>query len=468
MSQQVLALPACYFTREAEVNHLIHRLLITAAVPKRVMFFSLMKQRVHWGPDQIETYQVKRLKELIAYCWQYVPFYRSHWHSYLDDPRDIQTLADLQRLPLLTKDHVREHLDALTTTYPGVKSTPARTGGSTGRPVIFRMTDTDEQLAWAHMYMGWSWAGYRVGDPFLVVGGESVGQSLGDSRSLKDKVMNRWVSSGSNLTLERTRALIDQDHFHRVSLIYGYPNSIRELCEFLVQLNVRPRSLRGVVCTAEVMRPEVRARIQEVLGVKVLDQYGLNDGGLHACEGPEQDGLHLSFHRGILEILDEQGQQIHELKRPGRAIATLFSNRAMPFVRYETGDRVHWYNFDPSPSGVCWPRIGPVDGRTGDVLSFPNGRKVPMPGLTLVMRWIDGLNSYQFIQTGPTSVTVRLDRGAGFSWSEEQVRDYLKSKIGSEVEWQIVWGEPELSQNGKLLIIRNRWLAEGQSTVAQP
>lgn len=440
------------------MNFLLHQLLITAATPRRVGLYRLMKARAAWTPDQIRTYQEKNLRDVIAYCWQHIPFYREHWRGHIDDPREINTIADLHKLPVLTKDQVREHLDTLITTDPKVKSTEARTGGSTGKPIIFRMTYHDEQLAWAHMYVGWSWAGYRIGDPFLIVGGESVGIGLGDKRTLADKVMNRWVTSGSNLTLERTRALTQQPHFHQIRLIYGYPNSIKELCEYLVQLNVRPRSLQGVICTAEVMLPEVRQRIQDVLGVKVLDQYGLNDGGLHACEGPEQDGLHLSFHRGILEILGDDDQQIHSLKTTGRAVATLFSNPAMPFIRYETGDRVHWHSFEPSASGVHWPRIGPVDGRTGDVLHFPSGRKVPMPGLTLVMRWMEGLSSYQFIQSTADVITVRLERGPSFTMSEDDVRRFLNDKIGTEVTWQIEWGKPELTQNGKLLIIRNDWL----------
>lgn len=440
------------------MSQLLHNLLITASVPRRIALFRLMQARTGWTPDDIRAYQEQRLRDIIAYCWRHVPFYRDHWRDAISDPHEIQTIADLQKLPILTKDHVREHLDTLVTTDPSVKSTEARTGGSTGRPIIFRMTYHDEQLAWAHMYMGWSWAGYRVGDPFLIVGGESVGIGLGDKRSLADKVMNRWVTSGSNLTLERTRALTQAPHFHQIKLIYGYPNSIKELCEHLSQLGTRPAALKGVVCTAEVMLPEVRQRIQDVLGVKVLDQYGLNDGGLHACEGPEQDGLHLSFHRGILEILDDGDQQIHSLKTTGRAVATLFSDKAMPFIRYETGDRVHWHSFEASPSGVHWPRIGPVDGRTGDVLHFPSGRKVPMPGLTLVMRWIEGLSSYQFIQSEADMIRVRLDQGTGFTMSEEQVRQFLQNKIGDEVTWQIEWGKPELTQNGKLLIIRNDWL----------
>lgn len=441
-----------------EMRRLVHMSMISLAVPKRVAMYRLMKSRTSWDCEKIRQFQEHRLRKIIKYCWEYVPFYRSHWQPAISSPAEIKTISDLQKLPCLTKLHVRDNLTDLTTTHPGIKSTAARTGGSTGQPVIFRMTDIDEQLAWAHMYVGWSWAGYRIGDPFLVVGGESVGVGMGDNRTLKDKIMNRWVSSGSNLTLERTQALVASPHFQRIRLIYGYPNSIRELCEYLAQLKTKPAALRGVVCTAEVMRPEVRERIQQVLGVKVLDQYGLNDGGLHACEGPEQDGLHLSFHRGILEILDEQDQPINVLGQPGRAVATLFSNLAMPFIRYETGDRVHWLSSEASASGVHWPRLGPIDGRAGDVLHFPSGRKVPMPGLTLVMRWIDGLDSYQFIQTDANKVTVRLARGPSFTWDEARVLQFLRDKIGDEVSWQIIWGTPELTQNGKLLIIRNDWL----------
>lgn len=440
------------------MHPLLHRVIISAAVPRRVALLAQLRGRIDWDEERVRAYQEDKLRRMIAYCWAHVPFYRRHWAGHLDDPQDIRGIADLQRLPLLTKEHVRENLDTLTTTDKRVRSTAARTGGSTGQPVIFRMTYDDEQLAWAQMYLGWSWAGWRVGDPFIAVGGESVGVGSGDKRTRNDKLMNRWVSSGSNITRERAAALAASPHFAKVRLLYGYPNSIRELGEQLAALGKRPPALRGIVCTAEVMRPEVRQRIIELYGVdRVLDQYGLNDGGLHACETADRDGLHLSFHRGVLEILDEQSRQIHELKHTGRAVATTLTNPAMPFVRYETGDRLHWHSRERAPSGVSWARIGPVDGRAGDVIRLPNGRAIPMPGLTLVMRWIDGLKSYQFIQTGPDTVTVRLDKGAGFTMSDDQVLSYLSERIASEVRWQLQWGPPELSRNGKLLIIRNDW-----------
>jgi phenylacetate-CoA ligase len=428
-----------------------------AMVPTRVALLALHRRRLDWSTARVRAYQDARVRELVAYCWQHVPYYRAKWAAAIASPAEIRGVADLVRLPLLAKDELRDNLPALTTTSRLVRSAPARSGGSTGRPTLFRMTRYDEEMAWAQMYLAWQWAGWRVGDPFLAVGGQSIGVGLTDNRTWKDWIVNRWVTSGSNLTLERTKALAASPHFHGVRLIYGYPSAIFELCDLLRTIGERPRSLRGVICTAEVMRPEVRAGIEQALGVRVHDQWGLNDGGLFAAEGPARDGLHVFFMRGVLEIVDAQDRTITENKVPGRAIATCLTNRATPFVRYETGDDVHWHSDAPS-AGIAWPRIGPVDGRTGDVIHLPSGRRIAMPGLTLVMRWLEGLRQYQFIQSGPSSVTARLERGPGYTLSEQDTLAYLSDKISDEIRWRIEWGPPELTQNRKVLIIRNDWL----------
>lgn len=443
------------------MHRLLHSALLRLLVPARIREMKRIASRTAWGEAEIRAYQESKLRDLIRYCWDYVPFYRSRWKSVISAPEEIQRIEDLQRLPTLTKDEFREEIAAITTTHPGYQGAPARTGGSTGRPILFRMTKDDEELAWAQMYVGWTWAGWRVGAPFLVVGGESVGVGLGDRRTRNDRIVNRWVTSGSNLTPERAKVLATSPHFARIEFIYGYPNAIRELGELLADLNVRPPRLRGVVCTAEVMRPEVRQRISETFGgVPVRDQYGLNDGGLLAVEGPEADGLHLFFHRGILEILDEDNRAITTLDQPGRAIATTLTNYATPFIRYETGDDIHWKTRTPAACGIAWPRIGPVDGRTGDVIFLPSGRRIAMPGLTLVMRWMEGLKTYQFIQTGPRAVTARLEKGSGFQMRDEEIVAFLKSRIADEIAWTVVAGPPELTRNGKLLVIRNDWLRD--------
>lgn len=442
------------------MHYLIHNLLMRLTVPRRLGLMKKAQGQQSWGPERIVPYQERALREMIRYCWEHIPFYRSHWQGAIISPYQIQTISDLQKLPILTKEHVRKHYHELITTKRGVRSSEARSGGSTGQPTIFRMTRFEEELSWGLMYSGWYRAGYRVGYPFLVVGGESIGVGLGDKRNWKDFIVNRWVTSGSNLTRERVLALAEADCFKTIRFIYGYPNAIRELGEMLQALGCSaPQELRGIVCTAEVMLPEVRQRIKQLFGdVPVLDQWGLNDGGLQACEGIEEDGFHLCFQRSVLEIVDENGQQITELGKSGRALATSLTNSTFPFVRYDTGDIVHWKSFEPAPSGVHWPRLGPIDGRTGDVIYLSSGRSITMPGLTLVMRWIDNLWQYQFIQTGPDQVTARLDFADETPISETDAIALLNEKIAAEIEWTVVFGPVELTKNGKLLVIRNDWL----------
>jgi phenylacetate-CoA ligase len=443
---------------------IVHAAALQALLPRRMRLVRRLASREAWREEQIRAWQDIRVRELIANCWKFVPYYRSTWARVIDGPEAIRGVADLVHLPRLSKDELRENLQALTTTDPRVKSAPARSGGSTGRPTLFRMTHYDEQLAWAQMYTAWRWAGWRVGEPFLAVGGESIGVGIGDRRTWKDRIVNRWVTSGSNLTPDRAQHLAASPHFHRIRFIYGYPSAIRELADLLQRIGARPRALRAIVCTAEVLRPEVRTSIEQVLGVRVHDQWGLNDGGLFAAEGPDRDGLHVFFERGVLEVLDDEHRPIAELNKPGRAVATCLTNLATPFVRYETGDDVHWHDRTPSSSGIAWPRIGPVDGRTGDVIYAPGDLRIAMPGLTLVMRWVEGLRQYQFIQTAPDRVTVRLDRADDFRWSEREVVDYLRRKISDRVHWDVVFDRPELTANHKVLIIRNDWLrAQGRT-----
>lgn len=443
------------------MSNLYRSLLFQAAVPTRCALTYLIESRLNWSPEKVRTYQDQKLREIIRYCWQHVPYYREKWQGHITGPEDIRGITDLHLLPILTKEEVRTHLDILKSTAPGVRFNSGRTGGSTGQPISFFLTPFDEQLAWAQMYLGWRRAGYNFGSPFLVIGGESVGVGDWDKRTRNDRILNRWVTSGSNITPKRVSNFFSLPESGQIRFLYGYPNAIAAFGRQMRELGRLFPKLRGIVCTAEVMTSALRQEIKEIYGVKrVLDQYGLNDGGLHAVDSEEEDGLFLSPFRGVLEVLDDNGRVIVEPGVKGRALGTTISNLAMPFIRYETGDNIAWH-LPKSQSTVCkWPRISPVEGRTGDVITLPGGRVIAMPGLTLVMRWLEGINQYQFIQTGPCEVDVRLDPLEGKKLSVDEILTFLRTRISDEIEWGVQIGKPLLTQNGKLMVLRNDWLRQ--------
>ena len=149
------------------MHYLVHQALISAAAPTRMRLLKKIIKRQAWQQEEIRQYQQRHLQQIIQYCWKYVPFYRSRWGSFIDSPMEIQTIEDLQKLPVLSKDELREELAQLTTTATWIKSEEARTGGSTGRPTIFRMTKFDQEYMWAQMYTAWQWSRLSSRRPFF-------------------------------------------------------------------------------------------------------------------------------------------------------------------------------------------------------------------------------------------------------------------------------------------------------------
>ena len=112
---------------------LLHRTAAMLAAPERYKLLRLVQSQVTWGPPEIRAYQDRKVAELIRYCWTNVPFYRRHWDGAIRSPEEVQSVADLERLPTVTKDLWRANLEDLTTTDPAIKSDPARTGGRSPR-----------------------------------------------------------------------------------------------------------------------------------------------------------------------------------------------------------------------------------------------------------------------------------------------------------------------------------------------
>ena len=114
------------------MNRLFHSAAMHALLPLRLRLLRQIRSREGWDQAKISSYQNAKLRDLVAHCWQYVPYYRSKWSGSIASPNDIQNVDDLARLPVLSKDELRENLPALTTTAPFIKSDPARSGGDAG------------------------------------------------------------------------------------------------------------------------------------------------------------------------------------------------------------------------------------------------------------------------------------------------------------------------------------------------
>ena len=179
-------------------------------------------------------------------------------------------------------------------------------------------------------------------------------------------------------------------------------------------------------------------------GVKVFDHYGCNDGGLLSYECERHAGLHYNDFESVLEAVNPDAEGTGEL-----AITNLW-NRSMPFVRFLNGDLLNLVS-DPCPCGRGFPLIGRVQGRTADILSFPNGKNLTGPGVTLIFKELP-VEAWQAVQTGPRHLEIRIRAARPLEpVHEDYIRRVLHQHLGSDCEVSLRYvTELAVTRGGKL------------------
>jgi phenylacetate-CoA ligase len=130
--------------------------------------------------NELELEQEKQLQKMISFAYTYVPYYHKLFNVLKLSPQDIKSIEDLEKLPLLTKDIIKENWnDFLPTNLNKINYYNWSTGGSTGSPFKFRLEKFDRFLSGAMLYRGWSYGGFELGDKMVFLAGSSAAPTLG-------------------------------------------------------------------------------------------------------------------------------------------------------------------------------------------------------------------------------------------------------------------------------------------------
>ena len=132
----------------------------------------LLEKTQWWERSEVEKFQQKRLQVLLKHAYENTAYYHRMFKKLKLKPDDIKSSDDLQKLPILTKEHIRNNLDDLTAkNYSKQKLVPSATGGSTGEPMRFFIDKEWAARNMAAAYREWSWAGYNLGDKMAYLWG---------------------------------------------------------------------------------------------------------------------------------------------------------------------------------------------------------------------------------------------------------------------------------------------------------
>ncbi|SEO97830.1 phenylacetate-CoA ligase [Aquisalimonas asiatica] len=372
-------------------------------------------------PQTAHALREQKLAALLQHCVERVPWYRD---------RCGVTEPVLARFPVLERATVRDHGDALKSDGFDGELLRSSTGGSSGAPLVFWTDKVKEARHNAQKLRFRRWFGIRPGDRQVDFWGSPI--ELGKQSRLrvaKDRyLLNQVVLSAHDLTPERLQEYARFLARFRPRLLYGYPTVIYRLAQFVdahPELLGRYRPV-AVVCTSEMLYPQMREAIAAVFECPVANEYGSRDGGLIAHECSE-GRLHVAMEHVWLEVdaPDENGV--------GDLLVTNLDGYGMPFVRYRVGDRGRL----GEPGCACGfhlPVLDHLEGRRNDFLVGVDGRQVHGSAANYVMRELERLHQYRLIQRRDLSVDVDVVMEGELTDDERQtVHRGLRRALGGDV-----------------------------------
>lgn len=405
----------------------------------------------------LESLQIARLQCLAHFVLSEVPFYRDLARTSGLKAADVDSFAALAQLPVITKERMKQAPSAF---WPadlrGETSIERRTGGSTGTPFRYRMGLRAVSGQWAALFRAWEWAGCRLGEPMVTLGGGSVAPS--GRLSLAHRVYNglrrNTPLAAATFAESELATLAASLRTAEPVLVYGYPSVLYQVARYLRETNERVAGVRGVITTSEMLFPGQRKVLEAAFAAPVHDQYGCNEVNLVTCECEAHDGWHVAMESSLVEILDEQDNPVPD-GEVGRIVGTGLENRAMAFLRYDTGD-LGALERGPCACGRGLIRITKLQGRTRDLVRTADGRLihgVAFNQIVLRHHWVD---RYQIVQSDMTRLEMTV--AATAEVAPEQVRELEQAVSGlCDLPVKIALNEPFVdTAGGKVRVIISR------------
>jgi len=385
-----------------------------------------------WSHEQLGDLQIRRLRDMLRFAQEHVPFYRKRFAEYGVSWDQVQSVEDLKRFPILTKEDVRKNrFELLADVKPKSELIRQSTSGTTGSPLEVLMTRQTylTEKAWIQRHR--TWGGYDNRFWRATFGGYKVVPIEQDKPPFwrfnypwKQIHFSTFHMSENNL-----RHYVEALRSNNIRFLDGYPSTLHIMARYLVSVG-QTIPMRAVFTGAEPLYDLQRETIESAFSCKVFDYYGLTEKVISAGECDHHSGLHVSMEHVVVEILSPQDGRVGENGAVGELVGTSLVNTAMPLIRYRTGDIAY-----PSPQRCSCGRglemIGPVKTKVEDIVICADGRHISASNLTYPFKPIHSIDESQIVQESLTDVVVRIVRGPDYTDDDEKrLLDGLRERLG--------------------------------------
>ena len=348
--------------------------------------------------QKIEELQLERLKWLVKYCMDNIPFYNKRLTEAGVTADKIKCLEDIQYIPYTTKADIRD-------TYPfGLFGQPMKnivrihaSSGTTGKPTVVGYTKNDIEN-WSDCMARLVTAAGATSDDIVHIAfgyGLFTG-ALGLHYGL-EKIGATVVPTSSGNTEKNLMLMKD---FQTTALVAtpSYAQYIGELAKemgILGDLNLRLGLFGSEGCTEEM-----RSQIEKTLGLFATDNYGMSElmgpGVSGECE--ERDGMHINEDHFLAEVINSETGEVLPKGSTGELVITTLTKEGIPMLRYRTKD-ITKINYETCKCGRTFARMDKIKGRSDDMLKIRGVNVFPSQIESVLMGFEEVAPHYQLVIT---------------------------------------------------------------------
>lgn len=388
------------------------------------------------SPEEIKSYQEKRLAESLAYLQSHSAFYQQMFKEQDIDISRIRTIEDLQQIPVTTKTDLQQHNEDFICVDRDEIIDYVTTSGTLGDPVTFVLTSNDlDRLAY-NEYLSFTTTGCTRHDVLQLMTTIDRRFMAGLAYYMGARELGMGVARVGNGIPE-----LQWDTIHRIHSTCGMvvPSFLIKLIEFAEKNHIDHNrcSMTKCVCIGEALRnPDftlntLGKRIHEKWpALQLYSTYASTEMQSSFTECNQFHGGHLQPELIIVEFLDDENRPVKE-GEPGEVTITTLGVEGMPLLRFKTGD-ICYHHTEPCACGRNTIRLSAVLGRKGQMIKYKGTTLYP-PALFDILDNISNVKNYivevYTNDLGTDEILIRIGSELRTETFAKEIKDLFRSKV---------------------------------------
>lgn len=400
----------------------------------------------NWGQPDVEGKHKHYLKDVLDYAVDTIPYYAEY--------KSYETLEDF---PVVNKSKIRENERLFfSPKFDMDKMFRQETSGSTGVPFVVFQDPRKRLRATADTLYFSKLAHYELGSRLYF-------SRIWESRTVRTP----WTCFRQNWVMHSASNLSDNDledflkeltHDNSTKSVILFASTLTALAKLVERKNIYPKcKIESFITISEALDPWTKNTIQTRFQTLVFSRYSNQELGIMAqhIEGSNEFIVNVaSFHVEVLDMDEDKPARVGE---QGRIVVTDLFNRAVPLIRYDTGD-VAILKSEPTP-GITAPVFEKVGGRRVDYIFDTQGNMVSPYVINTPMHEFLEIRQYQFVQNGAKDYRMLLNLCSGNVFKrEEEMVEMLKSFLGQDANICVEYvNEIPVLKSGKRKQVVNKY-----------